>query len=399
MYFCMLFASQPVSFAKIEKPAVANYLINCVIINKNCESFLSLVGLICPGGSSSGGEEVLDRLMANLERLIPQALAEARLRYRALREILYNQPIGRRQIAMRLGCSERSARSLIAAFKEQGVLEVTPGGIVLTDYGLELVHMVDEVIPYLDGLNSLALRLQERLNLDMVLVVPGDSYYDPYSKKDLGRVAARYFRDVLPKVRVVAVSGGTTLAEMGNAIPSGTARPDVLVLPARGGLGEKVEEQANTIAAHIAESIGGHYRLLHVPDNLEEETMKILLANHQIAEIVAQLKQCDLLIHGIGSALEMASRRGLVESAVKTLEEKKAVGEAFRYYFDASGDIVYSVTGIGLELSDLKNIPIVVAVAGGSNKARAIEAVLRNRGRGTLITDEGAARAILEGRQ
>jgi len=341
----------------------------------------------------------MDRLMANLERLIPQALAEARLRYRALREILYNQPIGRRQLAMRLDCSERSARSLIAALKDQGVLEITPGGIILTEYGLELVHMVDEVIPYLDGLNSLALRLQERLNLDKVLVVPGDSYYDPYSKKDLGRVAARYFREVLPKVRIVAVSGGTTLAEMSNAIPSGAARHDVLVLPARGGLGEKVEEQANTIAAHIAEAIGGHYRLLHIPDNLEQETMKILLANHQIAEIVAQLKQCDLLIHGIGSALEMASRRGLVENALKTLEEKKAVGEAFRYYFDANGDIVYSVTGIGLELSDIKNIPIVVAVAGGSNKARAIEAVLRNRGRGTLITDEGAARAILEGRQ
>lgn len=341
----------------------------------------------------------MDRLIANLERLIPEALAEARLRYRVLREVLYNQPVGRRQIAVRLGCSERSARSEIAALKDQGALEITPGGIMLTNHGLELVHLVDEVIPYLDGLNSLGVQLQRRLKLDTVLVVPGDSYHDPYAKKDLGRAAARYLKEVLPEVSIVAVSGGATLAEMGNAIPPGPARHDVMVLPARGGLGEKVEEQANTIAAHIAEAIGGHYRLLHIPDNLDGETMKSLLANQQVAEIVAQLKSCDLLIHGIGSALEMASRRGLADGALRILEEQQAVGEAFRYYFDAQGEIVYSVTGVGLELSDLNNIPIVVAVAGGSNKARAIEAVLINRGRGTLITDEGAARAILERRQ
>ncbi|NLB18012.1 MAG: transcriptional regulator, partial [Syntrophomonadaceae bacterium] len=75
------------------------------------------------------------------------------------------------------------------------------------------------------------------------------------------------------------------------------------------------------------------------------------------------------------------------------------VGDAFRYYFNAAGEIVYNVAGIGLELSDLDNISLVVAVAGGSNKAWAIESVLTNRRRGTLISDEGAARAILERRR
>lgn len=326
-------------------------------------------------------------------------MAHARLRFQVLREVLYNQPVGRRQIARRLGCSERAARSEITALKEQGAVEITPGGIMLTGHGLELVHMVDEVIPFLDGLNSLAVRLKQRLQMDEVLVVPGDSYIDPYAKKDLGRVAARYVKEVLPQVSVLAVSGGATLAEVGNAITPGPPGHEILVLPARGGLGEKMEEQANTIAAHIAEAIGGHYRLLHIPDSLDQATMESLMANAHIAEIVAQLKSCDLLIHGIGSALEMASRRGLATDALRVLEEQQAVGEAFRYYFNADGEIIYSVAGIGLELADFDNIPTVVTVAGGSNKARAIEAVLINRGRGTLITDEGAALAILEWRQ
>jgi len=340
----------------------------------------------------------MDRLIANLERLIPEAMNQIRLRARVLREVLYNEPIGRRQIALRLGCSERSARSEISALREQGALEITPGGIMLTDYGRELVQLIDEVIPYLEGLNSLAQRLKERLRLTEVLVVPGDSHHDPYAKKDLGRTAARYVKEILPETGILAVSGGSTLAEMGHAITPGPSGHDILVLPARGGLGEKMEEQANTIAAHIAQAYGGHYRLLHIPDNLEKATIESLLANPQIAEIVSQLKRCDVLVHGIGSALEMASRRGLAEEALRILEDHEAVGEAFRYYFDARGNIVYSMPGIGLELSDLDDIPCVVAVAGGSNKARAIEAVLTNRGRGVLITDEGAARAIIEGR-
>ena len=59
------------------------------------------------------------------------------------------------------------------------------------------------------------------------------------------------------------------------------------------------------------------------------------------------------------------------------------------------GKIVYEVPGIGLELSDLDNIAVIVAVAGGSNKAQAIEAVLRSRRQSLLITDEGAAKKII----
>ena len=67
-----------------------------------------------------------------------------------------------------------------------------------------------------------------------------------------------------------------------------------------------------------------------------------------------------------------------------------------RYYFDEKGKIVYEVPGIGLELADLDNVETVVAVAGGSNKAKAIEAVIGYRQKQALITDEGAAREIIK---
>lgn len=340
----------------------------------------------------------MDRLLWNLEQFVPEALELIRLRYQVTKEILHNGPIGRRQISTRVGCSERAARSEIEALKEAGIVEITTAGIVLTDYGIEMIHSVEDVISHLEGLAPLAHKLKRLFGLDHVIVVPGDSFVDVYAKKDLGRAAARHVKELLSPGCVLAVTGGTTLAEVAQAMTPGPFGEGVLVLPARGGLGEEMEAQANAIASHIAKAIGGHYRLLHIPDSLDEETITKLMNNPQVAEILNQLKTSDVLVHGIGSAIEMACRRGLAEDALKILEDKQAVGEAFRYYFNQEGEIVYCMAGIGLELADIEGISRVIAVAGGSNKARAIEAVLANRRRGTLITDEGAARAIIERR-
>lgn len=337
----------------------------------------------------------INRVVAALERFAPETLNIIRIRYRILVEILDNQPVGRRQIALRVGCTERTARTEIDLLRDLGAVESTAAGIVATGYGQRLMDEMTEVVRSMDGLYSLGERLRERFHLDQVLVVPGDSYQDGHVCKGLGRQAALFLRQALFDGCVLAVTGGTTLAEMALAMTAGGAARDVTVLPARGGLGEQMEQQANAIAARIAQAIEGHYRLLHIPDNLDEETIEHLLTNPQVSAVVQELKSADILVYGIGSAIEMAARRGLPKSALKVLEEKNAVGEAFRYYFNQAGEIVYSVPGIGLELADLNSIKQVIAVAGGSNKARAIEAVLGNLRRGILITDEGAARLIM----
>ncbi|MGE5370759.1 MAG: sugar-binding transcriptional regulator [Solirubrobacterales bacterium] len=337
------------------------------------------------------------RMAVALERFAPEALDLILTRYRILKEILDNQPVGRRQVANRAGTSERAARTEIDLLRERGAVEITPAGIVLTNFGMELIEDMDEIVRGMEGLYSLASRLKERFRLEHVIVTAGDAYRDSHARREMGRAAAMYLRSILIDNCVLAVTGGTTLAEMAQAMKPGLGASGITVLPARGGLGESMEAQANAIAARIAQTIGGNYRLLHVPDNLDEETIAHLTGNPQVHEILAKLKQADILVFGIGSASEMAARRGLPESALRVLEENQAVGEAFRYYFNQDGEPVYTLPGIGLELSDLKSIKRVVAVAGGSNKACAIEAMMKNLRRGILITDEGAARAILGG--
>lgn len=337
----------------------------------------------------------MDRLFTILEQFVPEALEIMEIRYHLLRQILHKELVGRRQLARELGYTERLVRSEIDILKSKGAISVSPAGINITPYGEDLLKNIDEMIPFLFSNQVLAGKLKRLFDLEEVIIVPGDSSLDFVAKQDLGRVAARYLSRILYSGVILAVTGGSTLAEMAKAINAETELNEVLVVPARGGLGEQMEEQAGTIAAKIARAIEAQYRLLHLPDNLEEKTVEVLKEDKHVKGFVKDIKSCHILVHGIGSALEMAHRRGLSPREIDLLQVRGAVGETLRYYFDIKGNIVYEVPGIGIELNDLENIDEVIAVAGGSKKALAIEAVLSNKHQNVLITDEGAARQIL----
>ena len=336
----------------------------------------------------------MNHVFSIMERFAPEALEIMVIRYQILRQVLHHQPVGRRQLGNTLGYTERTIRSEVDYLKMRGAIHTTSAGICLTPYGEEMLSEIDEFIPFLYNTQTLAERIKQKFSLREVIVVPGDSYQDNTVKKDLGMAAARQVNKLLFAGCTLAVTGGTTLAEMAAAMCQGNNTADILVVPARGGLGEEMEQQAGAIAARIAKAIGAQYRLLHIPDNLEEGTAEILKNDVHIQRVLDSIKSSDILVHGIGPAMEMANRRGLFAPELFLLEQKQAVGEALRYYFDKKGNIVYEVPGIGLELDDLKNTSEVIAVAGGSNKGEAIQAVLNGKRNTMLITDEGAANKI-----
>ena len=340
----------------------------------------------------------MNKLFAVIERFAPEVTELMMTRYQVLRQILHNQPIGRRQLGKNVQCTERMVRTEVDILKARGALQTTPAGIYLTSYGEELLRDIDAYVPWLFNIQTLGEKLKERFALDEVIIVPGDSYLNEFTKKDIGRAGAEFLRKRLYPSCILAVTGGTTLAQVADSMREGVNQGHVCVVPARGGLGQDVELQAGNIAAKIARSIGGQYRLLHIPDNVEESTAAALKKDIHISEVVKTIKSANILVHGIGPAMEMAKRRGLSPSELEYLHNHDAVGEALRYYYDRRGRIIFEIPGIGLERDDLKNIGLVVAVAGGRNKAQAIKAVLQNGQEKVLITDEGAAQQIIFGK-
>jgi central glycolytic genes regulator len=265
----------------------------------------------------------------------------------------------------------------------------------LTPSGEEVLRELREYIRSLRGLSILERVAAEALNLKRVVAVPGDSDEDESVKKELAKIAAKYIRKCLRDNCTLVVTGGTTMAEVANAFVPGRGRRNVTVLPARGSLGEDVEKQADTVAAAVARGLGGTYKLLNLPDDLSEEIASRLLEQPRVQEVVNQIRNADVVIHGIGTADEMARRRRLPKDQVEILKERDAVGEAFGFYFDRTGRIVYSTASLGLRLEDIPKMKQVIAVGGGNSKAEAIIAVSANNLHQILITDEGACRRIL----
>jgi central glycolytic genes regulator len=266
----------------------------------------------------------------------------------------------------------------------------------LSDEGQALLDELEGLLASLEGRTELSQRLSRGLGIERVIIVGGDSDEEEWVKEALGYQAAMFLRSTLRADDVVAVTGGTTLAAMAKRMPRQGGVPPVKVVPARGGLGETVAVQANTIAAELAQQLGGRSIMLHVPDRLSPETLELLMQEPHIAERLQEIREATVVVHGIGEALRMARRRQLPEDEIELLQQHGAVAEAFGYYFNDAGDIVHAMTTAGLRLADLANARMVMGVAGGSTKARAIRAAARAYRIDVLVTDEGAARPLLE---
>lgn len=330
-----------------------------------------------------------------LQKIAPEITNLVEQRYTILRTVYSKGPVGRRTLAVELEQSERNIRRELDYLQECGFLISSRSGVFISETGAQMLMDLHEYIRKIRGLACLEQDLQTMLNLKEVIIVPGDSDQDLGVKHDLAKAAARYLRSVLKDQDILAVTGGTTLAEVAKSFTSDKVRRNVVVVPARGGLGEDVELQANTIAARLALGLGGTYRLLHAPDNVEPDLMDTILKEPSIREVVNLGRRAQVLLHGVGTAEEMAKRRGLHEDHLMQLIADGAVGEAFGYYFSHQGDIVYSTASVGIRLEDLAKIPLVVAVGGGKSKAWAVLSVLHLGFCDVCITDEGVARKVI----
>lgn len=331
-----------------------------------------------------------------LNRIVPEISNLLEKRYDILRVVQYNQPIGRRLLSEQLELGERIVRSEVEFLKHQQLLTSDAVGVSLTDDCEKLLTELAELVHEFRGLAFLENFLQNKMGLNKVCIVPGDVDEQNINMRELGKAAGKYLVRIAEDNWVIAVSGGTTMAEVARQIPQTNEQKRILVVPARGGLGEVVEIQSNTIAARIAKGLGGSYRLLYVPDDISEETLENFALDHKIMETINLVKKANLLLHGIGVPKVMASRRDLDWQYLLSRAKQLPVGEAFGYYFAEDGSVAVSTPTVGPRLEDLAQFQQVVAVAGGKSKARAILAVLKAGFVKVLITDQGAAEAMRE---
>lgn len=338
----------------------------------------------------------MTNLLVTLQKIIPEGILTLERRHEILKTILYYAPIGRRALAAKISISERVVRAEIDFLKYNDFIKVTSSGMKITSEGYTIVRDLENLIYELKGLTELEKRVEEFLSIENVVIVPGNSDENNMFKKDIGKAAARIFNSIIKPGNTIAITGGSTVNYMVKAIqPLNSTYDDVFVLPARGSVGHKVEYQSNTLASELAQKLGAEYKLLNIPDHLSKKSLESISKEPEIQDTLKKVSKTDILIFGIGNALEMAEKRGLPEAILDFLKRKQAVAEAFGYYFNPSGEIVYVSRSVGIKLDDIKKIPYMIAMAGGTSKAEAIKAAGHLLKNGFIVIDEGAANEIL----
>ncbi len=336
--------------------------------------------------------------LAEVQLLVPELSSIIQLRYRILQTIAVSGPIGRRTILDTLNISERTVRNEINVLNNQKLIETTQKGMVCTNKGYEILEHLKETYQEVSGLSSKEKKLAEILGIKKVIIVSGNVNADPGIQQLIGKEASDYLTSIAKQEFTVAITGGSTVAALTNFLSPTKSLSGLTFIAARGSLGNEMNQQANTLVSQFAAKCGGEFRTLYLPENLSETAFATMVQEPIVKEVLDFYDHIDIVIHGIGTAKEMAYRRDSSDKIIEMLHEKNAVGEAFGYYFDEAGEIIYRINTVGIQLSQVKQSPHVIAVAGGSLKAKAIQAYFKNDAaqQTVLITDEGAANAMLE---
>jgi central glycolytic genes regulator len=330
-----------------------------------------------------------------IEKLLPEHIETLYRRHEILRAIHALQPVGRRVLSMKINVTERVLRKDVEMLRDEGLIIITSTGMTITDAGSTVLLSFERIIKEQSGMIGLENTLKDKLNVNEVVIVEGNCDENGEVKAKLGQAAANVLMRSLKNDNLIATTGGTTLGSVARMVKPDPKHRKMVFVPARGGLGERVEFEANTICAQMANRTSSPYYLLHVPEEVSPATYEVLVKEKHVKEVLAYIRQSTIVIHGIGDAQKMAKRRRASKETLEKLQGGHAVGEAFGYYFDENGNVVHQINSIGIQLSDLKKDKKIITVAGGSSKVAAIQAYIKMGYSDVLITDEGAAKQLI----
>jgi DNA-binding transcriptional regulator LsrR (DeoR family) len=271
-------------------------------------------------------------------------------------------------VAKRLGLSAATVSRLLQRARAEGIVRI---------------EVRDLVAP-----EELAKEVAEKLGLKRVAVVEASgagalaSLGGPVGDLLLGAGLARD--------SVLAIGWGRAVRAV---IESGLPEiPGVLTVPAMGGMQQHQPHfQINEFVRLAALQLGGTPRFVHAPYLPSPASRQAYLSDPVVADNVALWDKVDAAIVGVGLAHETAESGPPLPPG--------AAGDVMRHYFDGDGELLDPDTGksmIAMSVEQFRQTPLVIGVAVGEAKARAIGGAAKARLISALVTDAGTAEALLE---
>jgi len=248
---------------------------------------------------------------------------------------------------------------------------------------------------------KVAADLRRALGLREVVVVPTNVDRPDLIAKKIGAAAARYLLEHVAPDSILGVGRGRTVYETVQALPV-RANLGVKVVPLTGGVGPHDKHfQVNELARLTAEKLGGECRYLYVPALVHSGEAKMtLLSDPQIKRTVALWDSLDWALVGIGAIADGYPSLGKVMKALSQAgEHRSIVGDICLWLLEDNGTVFFSRRTnclVAISPDQLRRIPNVVAVAGGTAKVDVIIAASKTGIPKILVIDEPTARAIID---
>lgn len=286
------------------------------------------------------------------------------------------------EIATKLNVSRQAAQRMVALAVSEKLIK------------FRLDHPLSECI-------ALAESLRDRFNLSLCEVVPSDATSD--TANGVAVCAAGHLESYLTAKTpmVLAFSSGRTLRTMVEQVPS-MEQPQHKIVSIIGNMSHYGRAGRHEVVMHLSDRVGSQAYPVPTPvvaTSVEErallQTQRSFIAVKTLAE---QAKATFVGVSHIAWNAPLHQDGFINDDEVAELIELGAVGEIAGWAYDQHGALLQQGTN-----SRVASVPLeqpasrlVIGVAGGAKKAEALLAALRGELLTGLITDEAAARAILD---
>ena len=300
--------------------------------------------------------------------------------------LYYSKHYNQAEIAKQLGLSTAKVNRLIKQAREDGLVEIT--------LKMPSQHLFD-----------LELEFQRLGRASEAYIVPTFSEDYETNLQVIGRAAGEYLLQHLQDGDVICISAGKALNAVVEQLEP-RRRFDVQVIPATGARQGRYYTDVNSLAARLAEKLGGQALQIHAPVLVDTvEARNTLLEVRQIKDVLEAARNAKIGLFGIGSLTpSIASYFDLMSDALynaamqDAFDQSDAIGEILAYVFNRAGEVCMPDLNnlvVGMSLEELKQLPLTIGVAGGKEKALPIVGALYGGWVKALVTDENTARQVL----
>lgn len=311
-------------------------------------------------------------------------ISEDRRKMLKIVTMYYEQGLTQAVIAKKMSISRPVISKILQQARESGIVSIS-----IKD---ESAYAVE-----------LGLRLENKYQLDDVIVIPVNEQKQAETvQKEVTRAASFYFKDHLKAGMNVGLSWGTTLADMIDEMPY-CSFPTINVCPLVGGVSsEHLYFDTNHLVFRLAEKLNSRCQYFYAPALAESiELANVLNASQLVGKAMDQAKNVEFAIIGVGNPNESSTwkRLGYIQKKeLQIIKQTGVKGDAVASLFDKNGQTVnneISKRMLGIKVEDLVNIPDVMVIGCGEEKAESIKPLLLGDCCTILVIDQLIAKALV----